>query len=110
MPPPSVAGSKITASFKPPPPIIAGSTQSSSTSALTNNTQITQKFQACNVVIKEPKEVIITVEDNGIYSDYDETTGLKWDKAIASPPKRGAHATSSVGPTHISVLSLLHYL
>ena len=108
--PPSVSGRKITASFKPPPPLTAGLTWSPSNLALTNNTWIAQKVQPHNIVIKEPKEAIITVKDNGIYSDYDETTSLKQDKAIASPHKHGTRATSSVGPTHISVLSLLHYL
>ena len=110
VPPPSVAGSKTTTSFKPPSPLTAGSTWSSSNSALTNNTWITQKIQPHNVVIKEPKEAIITVEDNGIYSDYDETTGLEWDKAAASFPKRDMCATSSVGPTHIFSIKFTTYL
>ena len=109
-PPPSVAGSKTTALFKPPPSLTAGSTRTSSNSAPTNNTRITQKIQPRNVVTKEPKEAIITVEDNGIYSDYDETTGLERDKAVASSPKRGARATSSVGPTHIFSIKFTTYL
>ena len=54
--------------------------------------------------------MIITVEDNGIYSDYDETTGLEWDKAVASSPKCGTCGTSSVGPTHIFSIKFTTYL
>ena len=33
-------------------------------------------------------------------------TGLKWDKAVTSPPKHGVHAANWVSPTIFSVLNL----
>ena len=48
------------------------------------------------------KKPYIKVKENGIYSDYDETTGQGWDKVVTNPLKHGAHATSSVSLTCIS--------
>lgn len=89
-PPPSRANSKT--SFNPPPSLTVGSTWSSSNSALTNGIRITQNTR----LPTGTKKANIKVEEKGIYSDYDETTGQERDKAVSSPLKNGARATSSV--------------
>ena len=52
--------------------------------------------------MKGLKKPYIEVEENGIYSDYDKTIGQEWDKAVTSPLKHGARATSSVSLICIS--------
>ena len=100
VPPPSKADSSWTG--KPPPSLTLGSTWSSLNSALTNNIWLTQKIQLPTGVRKGLKKPYIEVEENGIYSDYDEMTGQEWDKVVTSPLKHSAHATSSVSLTCIS--------
>ena len=90
-PPPSrVASSWTGTSSKHPPPLTVGSTHSSANSVLTNTIQITQNTQWANIK-REPH-----IQDHGIFSDYNETTGLEWDRALTSPLKNGVCATSSV--------------
>ena len=92
-PPPSrVASSQTGTSSKHPPPLTVGSTHSSANSVLTNTIWITQNTQRANV----KREPHIQAEDHGIFSDYNETIGREWDRALTSPLKNGVHATSSV--------------
>ena len=79
----------------PPPTLTAGSTRSSSNSILTNNIRITQSTQLATNG-KKRKEPRIEVDDDGMFSDYEEMTGRERDRAISSPPKNGVRATSSV--------------
>ena len=58
----------------PPPALTAGSTRSLSNSILTNNIRITQSTQLATNG-KKCKEPHIEVDDNGMFSDYEEMTG-----------------------------------
>ena len=58
----------------PPPALTAGSTRSSSNSVLTNNIRITQSTQLATNG-KKRKEPRIEVDDDGMFSDYEEMTG-----------------------------------
>ena len=115
-PPPSRASttSKSTlqsASFNPPPSLTVGSTHFLH-STLTNSIRITQNVPLPTTAIKkEPKEVCIEVADKGVFSDYNETEGQEWEKALVSGTKHGVHASSSVSHIHIfwSILALLIY-
>ena len=84
----------------PPPALTAGSTRSLSNSILTNNIQIAQSTQLATNG-KRRKEPCIEVDNNGMFSDYEEMTGREWDRAISSPPKNGECATSSVNRNYI---------
>lgn len=102
-PPPSRAASstskttsRIATSSHPPPSLTAGSTRSSN-STLTNTIRVTQNRQLPTTTVKkEPKEPHIDIKDNGIFSDYDETTSRERERAVASSLKHGVRATSSV--------------
>ena len=102
-PPPSRAASstgkttsRTATSSHPPPSLTAGSTRSSN-STLTNTIRVTRNPQLPTTTVKkEPKEPHIDLEDNGIFSDYDETTGRERERAVASSLKHGVRATSSV--------------
>ena len=52
---------------------------------------------------KESREPHIKVEDNGIFSDYDEMMGQEWDQAFTSPFKNSVCATNSVDCTYIYI-------
>ena len=83
-------------SSHPPPSLTAGSTRSSN-STLTNTIRVTQNPQLPTTTVKkEPKEPHIGVNNNGIFSDYDETTDREQEQAVASSLNHGVHATSSV--------------
>ena len=98
-PPPSRVASLWTGTLsKHPPPLTVGSTHSSANSVLTDTIRITQNTQRANI----KREPHIQVEDHGIFSDYDETTGQERDRALTSPLKNGVRATSSVH--HIFIL------
>ena len=81
---------------------MTGSTRPSSNLALTNNIQLTHNTQ----LPTGTKKVHIKVEENGIYSDCDETIGQEQDKAVSSPLKNGVHVSSSVCCDYLFNLNL----
>ena len=111
-PPPSRAASssskntlRTVTSSRRLPSLTVGSTRSSN-STLTNTIRITQNPQLPTTAVKkEPKKARIEVEDNGVFSDCDETEGQERERALASGVKHGVRATSSV--SHLLIFSLI---
>ena len=55
-----------------------------------------ESLKILNYVPTSTEKAYIKVEEKGIYSDYNETTGQEQDKAVSSPLKNAVHTTSSV--------------